>query len=92
MYLFIKVPASTPNNEEQISAEAEPIKTAVLDFDSDANIIVVIWVLSPSSAKKTRKNVENIILSIKTPPNYLIKIFITVEYILIIKIKYTLEA
>ena len=54
-------PASTPIKDERVSANAEPMNTYQIDLDFDARSIVESCVLSPSSAKKTSKNVVNIV-------------------------------
>lgn len=50
--------------EENTSARLDPINTEIIEFDFAESSIVASCVLSPSSAIKTRKNVEIIVLNI----------------------------
>ena len=59
-------PASTPRREDRTRAHAEPIKVYQMDFDFDASSIVESWVLSPNSARNTRKKAHHIDFHIKT--------------------------
>jgi len=71
IYLFMTDPASTPRRDDKTSAVAEPRNVSQMDLDFEAKSIVDNCVLSPSSAKNTSKNAENILLNIKF--TYLIK-------------------
>ena len=66
MYLFKIDPSITPTKDEQTSAIDDPKKTATFESDSADNSMVVICVLSPSSATKTKRKVEIIIFNIKS--------------------------
>jgi hypothetical protein len=66
IYLFKNEPRITPTKEEHTRAIDDPKKTAIFELDSAERSIVVICVLSPNSAIKTKKNVETIIFNIKS--------------------------
>ena len=55
----IEPPASAPIKLANTSADAEPRKTAKGLFDVPLIVSVANWVLSPSSAIKIVRNVEN---------------------------------
>ena len=57
--LAIDPPANTPKSVAKISAIDEPINTASGLLDVLLKVIVVNWVLSPISARKTVINVVN---------------------------------
>ena len=65
----IASPKTTPNNAESDSATAAPTKTDVDASLCAANIIVVNCVLSPSSAKKIKPNVDNKIFQSTRDPS-----------------------
>lgn len=67
IYFSIKLPQRTPIIVVQMRANEAPKNTDNFEVDFADNNMVASWVLSPSSAKKTIKKVDKIILIIKSP-------------------------
>ncbi len=67
MYSLISHPIITARKEASASAPADPRNTESRDLLSAATQNVAIWVLSPSSARKTTQNVENKIFKSMVP-------------------------
>lgn len=83
-------PKRTQRKEERVRANAEPIKTVQIDFDLEARSIVESWVLSPSSARSTSKNVIEIVFiesNIITPPK-ITKLFVVYIYDAVLQLLY----
>ena len=57
--LEIEPPVKAPSKLAKTSAEEDPRKTANGLFEVPLNVKVASWVLSPNSAIKTVKNVDN---------------------------------
>ena len=57
--LEIEPPVKAPSKLAKTSAKEDPKKTASGLFEVPLNVRVASWVLSPNSAIKTVKNVDN---------------------------------